>query len=637
MRDTEKVNILLVDDQPAKLLSYEVILQDLNENLMKARSGAEALETLLKQEIAVVLVDVCMPQLDGFELAAMIRDHPRFQKIAIIFISAIHLSDMDRLRGYEMGAVDYVPVPVVPEVLRAKVKVFAELYRKTRQLESLNRELEDRVAERTAQLEASAAKLRESEHRRTLALAAGQMGSWDWDLKTGDVLWDAGQYRIFGVKPDAFEITPQSLQSLIDPEDWDSLYCAWKSMLVAPEVKEIEFRINRPDGGRRWCLGTAAVSLDAKGDVIRISGVTVDITERKKAEERQTFLAREVDHRARNVLAIVQSIMRLTKAPTAQDYVEAVEGRIRSLSRAHSLLSESRWEGADLRRLVDEELAPYLNEGTARIQQTDSDEIFLLPKPAQTLAMVLHELATNAAKYGALSPQSPGGISLGWGMEDASLVIRWIETGVANARKATSQGYGMRLIEASLQQIGGDAHFDWSSNGLNVTLRLSASENLSQRANQTRREGLAGIVANILKGNKVLVVEDEPLVSLMMSEALNELGFEVIGPFRKVSEAVAALNKTTVHAAILDVNLGDQQVYPVAELLQGRDIPFAFVTGYGAESIDKEYRHVAVLQKPVDRRMLEQVFFVKGVGCRAPGASEGHSSSIFGKSRTAYN
>jgi PAS domain S-box-containing protein len=636
MRDTEKVNILLVDDQPAKLLSYEVILQDLGENLVKARSGAEALETLLKQEIAVVLVDVCMPQLDGFELAAMIRDHPRFQKIAIIFISAIHLSDMDRLRGYEMGAVDYVPVPVVPEVLRAKVKVFAELYRKTRQLESLNRELEDRVAERTAQLEASAAKLRESEHRRTLALAAGQMGSWDWDLKTGDVLWDAGQYRIFGVKRDAFEITPQSLQSLIDPEDWDSLYCAWKAVLAAPEVKEIEFRINRPDGARRWCLGTAAVSLDARGDVIRISGVTVDITERKKAEERQTFLAREVDHRARNVLAIVQSIMRLTKAPTAADYVEAVEGRIRSLSRAHSLLSESRWEGADLRRLVDEELAPYLNEGTARIQQAESDEIFLLPKAAQTLAMVLHELATNAAKYGALSPQSPGGISLSWGMEEESLVIRWIETGVANARKATSQGYGMRLIEASLRQIGGDAHFDWSSNGVNVTLRLSASENLSRRPNQTRREGLTGIVANILKGNKVLVVEDEPLVSLMMSEALNELGFEVIGPFRKVSDAVAALNKTAVHAAILDVNLGDQQVYPVAELLQGRDIPFAFVTGYGAESIEKEYRHVAVLQKPVDRRMLEQVFFVKGVGCRAPGA-EAHSSSIFEKNRTAYN
>ena len=126
MMDQDKVNILLVDDQPAKLLGYEVILQELGETLIKAPSAREALESLLlKTDVAVVLVDVCMPELDGFELAAMIREHPRFQKTAIIFISAIQLTDIDRLRGYEMGAVDYVPVPVVPEVLRAKIRVFA--------------------------------------------------------------------------------------------------------------------------------------------------------------------------------------------------------------------------------------------------------------------------------------------------------------------------------------------------------------------------------------------------------------------------------------------------------------------------------------------------------------------------------
>src|SRR5215218_8911517 len=169
MASTDKVNVLLVDDQPAKLLAYEVILRDLGENLIKAATGREALEHLLKTDVAVVLVDVCMPELDGFQLAAMIRDHPRFQKTAIIFISAIHLTDVDRLRGYEMGAVDYVPVPVVPEVLRAKVKVFAELYRKTRQLEQLNAELEERVTSRTAELEESHTRLLESEQRRSLA------------------------------------------------------------------------------------------------------------------------------------------------------------------------------------------------------------------------------------------------------------------------------------------------------------------------------------------------------------------------------------------------------------------------------------------------------------------------------------
>src|SRR5438034_9008277 len=142
MASDDKVNILLVDDQPAKLLSYETILAGLGEKLIKAASAREALEQLLKHEIAVILVDVCMPELDGFQLAAMIRDHPRFQKTAIIFISAIHLTDVERLRAYEMGAVDYVPVPVIPEVLRAEVRSFAEAHRKTRPPAQLHQRLE---------------------------------------------------------------------------------------------------------------------------------------------------------------------------------------------------------------------------------------------------------------------------------------------------------------------------------------------------------------------------------------------------------------------------------------------------------------------------------------------------------------
>ncbi len=151
--ESNSVNILLVDDQVGKLLSYEAILTELGENLLKASSAKEALEHLLKHDdVAVALVDVSMPELDGFELASMIRNHPRFQTTAIIFVSAIALTDIDRVKGYEHGAVDYIPVPVVPEVLRAKVRVFVDLYRKTRQLERLNAELERRVSERTAEL-----------------------------------------------------------------------------------------------------------------------------------------------------------------------------------------------------------------------------------------------------------------------------------------------------------------------------------------------------------------------------------------------------------------------------------------------------------------------------------------------------
>ena len=155
MNIDQKVNILMVDDQPSKLLSYEVVLSVLGENLIKAGSATEALEQLLRNDIAVVLMDVNMPDMDGFELAEMMRQHPRFQKTAIIFISGIHLSNSDRLKGYERGAVDYISVPFVPEVLRAKVSVFTELYRKTRQLEELNRVLEERVEERTGNCESA--------------------------------------------------------------------------------------------------------------------------------------------------------------------------------------------------------------------------------------------------------------------------------------------------------------------------------------------------------------------------------------------------------------------------------------------------------------------------------------------------
>jgi signal transduction histidine kinase len=151
--DVDKVNILLVDDNQAKLLSHEAILSQIGENLIKATSARQALEMLLKNEIALILIDVCMPDLDGFELATMIREHPRFARTSIIFVSAVLMTDPDQLRGYQLGGVDYVAVPVVPELLRAKVKVFVDLYRTTRQLERLNAELEQRVAERTSALQ----------------------------------------------------------------------------------------------------------------------------------------------------------------------------------------------------------------------------------------------------------------------------------------------------------------------------------------------------------------------------------------------------------------------------------------------------------------------------------------------------
>jgi PAS domain S-box-containing protein len=605
----DKVNILLVDDQAGKLLSYEVILRQLGENLIKASSGREALEYLLKTEIAVVLVDVCMPDLDGFQLAAMIREHPRFQKTAMIFISAIHLSDMDRLRGYEMGAVDYVPVPVIPEVLRAKVKVFAELYRKTRQLEQLNAELEQRVASRTAELEASTGRLLQSEQRRTLALAAGNMGAWDWDRIKGDCLWDDGQYQIFGVDSQLFAVTAENVRALVHPGDWDHLQVATNRLLNDRQSCQGEFRVRRPNGDVRWCFGSAAPTVDESGRVVRISGVTVDITDRKDAEERQVLLSREVDHRAKNALALVQSIIRLTRAGSMADYIAAVEGRIQALSRAHTVLAQSRWQGADFGGLVEEELAPFRTGDSSRIS-LQGPRVLLQPTPAQTLALALHELATNAAKYGALSCAT-GKVTLVWKLEEGSLSLCWTEAGGPPARQPASQGFGTRLILASIEgQLGGQANFEWLPEGLKCMLSVPLSDKLAEtvvqrRQNHAQRDVSADIA---IAGNRIMIVEDEPLVAMAMSDLMTELGLTVVGPFGKVGEAIVALKGNSIDAALLDINLSGELVYPLADALIAGNVPFVFVTGYGAESIDRRYADIHVLQKPVKRDMLESIF-----------------------------
>jgi len=488
----QKVNILLVDDQPAKLLAYEVILKELDEHLVVAASGREALEYLLKNEVAVILVDVCMPELDGFELAAMIRQHPRFQKTAMIFISAIQVSDIDRLRGYEMGAVDYVPVPVVPEVLRAKIRVFAELYRKTRQLERFNAELEDRVRARTGELEESTARLLESEQRRSLALAAGRMGSWDWDWVNGDWMWDEGQFRIFGVDSQGFVVNPANVQALLHPDDIGELRKAVVQFNKGTRSYEAEFRIIRPDGEIRWCVGTAAATLDKAGRVIRVSGVTVDITERKRAEERQNLLTREVDHRAKNALALAQSIVRLTRGESVKAYMQAVEGRISALARVHTILSLSSWQGAEITKLVDEELAPY---ATGEQIAFSGSSIQLQPATAQTLAMALHELVTNSAKYGALSTLS-GRLTIKWEVEGEILQMLWEERNGPLVEKPASRGFGTRSVIASIEsQLGGQAEFDWRSEGLICRLSVPLVQGGVARQPSTRQNGHASMSA----------------------------------------------------------------------------------------------------------------------------------------------
>jgi len=228
MEDHEKVNILMVDDQPSKLLSYEVILEELGENLVKATSANEALEHLLKKDIAIVLTDVSMPDIDGFDLAEMIRQHPRFQKTAIIFISGVHLTDVDRVKGYRQGAVDYITVPVIPELLRAKVSIFAELHRKRRQLELLNQQLEHRVAERTRELKQRADLLDLATEAIMVRDAEGVIQFWN---SGAEELYGWGREEVLGRKvKDVISIKPHNSHGTLQPDLFD--FGRWEGNLV---------------------------------------------------------------------------------------------------------------------------------------------------------------------------------------------------------------------------------------------------------------------------------------------------------------------------------------------------------------------------------------------------------------------
>jgi len=300
MSANKKMNILMVDDQPAKLLSYEVILAELGENLIKATSGREALEYLLKNDVAVVLMDVSMPELDGFQLAEMIREHPRCQKTAIIFISAVHLTDLDQLKGYQRGAVDYISVPVVPELLRAKVGVFAELHRQAHELEDLNRELEQRVAERTEEMEKRAAVLQQLN-----AELGRKHQELDAIVKTApDIIFSRqadGSRDYISEQFYAYTGAPRGSANgfgwldYVHEDDRDRSMTEWMRSAQSGENYESEYRMRSKEGTYRWFRARAVPIRDHEGKVIKFYGACSDIHDSKLLEQSMRNSAIELE------------------------------------------------------------------------------------------------------------------------------------------------------------------------------------------------------------------------------------------------------------------------------------------------------------------------------------------------------
>ncbi len=335
------------------------------------------------------------------------------------------------------------------------------------------RRVSTEIAERADELARSNSRLQDSEDSRSLALAAGKMGSWEWDLVTGTCRWDAGQWQIFGADAASFVVALPSIRRLVDSADWKMLCRQLNRARQSGDASQLEFRIRRSDGTVRWCLGTAVAVRDPTGRVTRIRGLTVDITERKEADDRQTLLAREVDHRTKNALAVVHAIVSLTRADDVVRFSAAVEGRIQALARAHSLLSDSCWRGAKITDLVQGEIAPFRPADPGRIRLSGRG-LTLHPSAVQALALTVHELAANAASHGALSVAA-GAVQIAWEQHGDDLVLQWREYGGHRVRQESvvQEGLGMRIIRASVEtQLRGNVAFDWQPDGLLCVLRV---------------------------------------------------------------------------------------------------------------------------------------------------------------------
>jgi PAS domain S-box-containing protein len=371
MSSHEKVNILMVDDQPGKLLTYEAVLSELGENLVKATSAKEALEKLLKIDVAVVLMDVSMPEIDGFELAEMIRQHPRFQKTAVIFISAVHLTDLDRLKGYQHGAVDYLSVPIVPEVLRAKVRVFAELHRKNRELAWLNAELEQRVVERTRELELKAIALQQL----NIDLAHKNQ-ELDAIVHTApDIIFsrqsEGSRDYISGRFYDYTGAAAGSAVGLgwleyMHADDRESSLAHWLRCAQSGQDYESEYRLRGVDGNYRWFRARAVPLRDPNGSILKWYGTCSDIHDSKLLEksirDSAIELERMVDIRTAELRRLSGRLLTLQDEERRRIAREIHDGLGQELAAAKMILdgilsrdpsSSTRGAAADASQMVD--------------------------------------------------------------------------------------------------------------------------------------------------------------------------------------------------------------------------------------------------------------------------------------------
>lgn len=425
--------------------------------------------------------------------------------------------------------------------------------------------------------------------------------------------WNEGARKIFGYEAD--EMIGQSIKRLIPPELLDEETQILSKLRRGESVEHYD-TIRLSKDGRRIDISLSVSPVrDKSGKLIGASKVARDITQRRQAEETQKLLMGELNHRVKNTLATVRSIasQTLRSAKSPAEFAPSFLGRIQSLAHAHTLLTQSNWQGAELGDLILGQVLADTGEDN-RIT-CSGPRIVLEPHLALHMALILHELGTNARKHGALLVPR-GRVSITWSVSSTAapvLDLQWRETDgpPIYVHSRQRQGFGTRLIEQSIRSVeGGKARMHLEAEGIswNISLPLpfGSREIIKQRSNLARpcsgqreaRESTSPLRP------RILVVEDEPLVAMDIAATLEEGGFEVLGPAAILDEALGFIAKDEFDAVLLDANLGGKPVDTLAAALTRRHIPFAFVTGYGRESLPAAFAAAPLLAKPFDAAAL---------------------------------
>ena len=331
------------------------------------------------------------------------------------------------------------------------------------------------VVQDISQRHAAETALRAAEERLSLAAKASALGVWEWDLAAGHIYHSVRAKEICGFGPEE-EITYEKLTAQVHPDDLGHVQEATRRAFdpASRQTSAFEYRIVRPDGALRWLrsLGDTVFEARPQGAVAtRYVGTLEDITERKQSEQRLDLLAREVDHRANNLLAVIQGVVSLSTGDRDPELRHILLGRIAALGHAHKLLAEGRWTGADLLRLLQEELRPFGLDQPGRVV-LEGPRCSLSPPQAQAMGMALHELATNAAKYGSLSSAS-GSVLVRWTCDGRELDLQWAERGGPKVAPPRRQGLGSRILERAFEPpIGGEVTRQWPPEGHRCRIRM---------------------------------------------------------------------------------------------------------------------------------------------------------------------